>query len=62
MRNALYLVGMAKVSILKKREHRKISFERRAYESVDDMSLPQVISQKSTEEKNSGTSVNENKK
>ena len=29
----------------------KISYERRAYESVDDMSLSYVISQKSTENK-----------
>ena len=32
----LYLVSMAKISILKKRrDHRKILYERRAYESVD---------------------------
>ena len=33
----LYLVCMAKIS-WEKRDHRKISYDRRAYESVDDRS------------------------
>ena len=43
---------MAKISILKKEVTiEKISYERRAYESVDDRSPSYVISQKATENK-----------
>ena len=50
----LYLVGMAKILILKKKRW-FFSYERRAYESVDDRSLSYVIFQKPTENKNSDT-------
>ena len=51
----LYLACMAKISILKEVGIiEKISYERRAYESVDDRSPSYVISQKSME-KYSGT-------
>ena len=47
-----YLVCMAKNSILKKELIiEKISYDRRAYESVDDRSHFWVISRKSTENK-----------
>ena len=50
--NPLYLVCMAKISILKKEGIiEKISYGSRAYESVDDRSHSLVISQKSTENK-----------
>ena len=42
----LYLVYMAKVSILKKK-----GYDRRTYESVENKSHSYVISQKSTENK-----------
>ena len=38
---------------LKMRDHEKISYERRAYESVDDRSLPKAITRKFMEN-NSG--------
>ena len=38
MTDPLYIVCMAKISIKKKGIIEKISYERRAYESVDDMS------------------------
>ena len=48
----LYLVCMAKILILKENGIiEKIYYERRAYESVDDRSHSQVVSQKSTENK-----------
>ena len=48
----LYLVCMAKISILKKEGIiEKISYERRTYESVDEKSHSKVISQKSTKNK-----------
>ena len=37
-----------------RRDHGKISYERRVYESVDDMSLSLAISRKFTEKNNSG--------
>ena len=50
MTEPLYLVCMAKISISKKEGIiEKISYDRRAYESVDDRSHSYVISQKSTE-------------
>ena len=56
MTDQLYLVFMAKILILKNEGIiEKISYERRAYESVEDRSHSQVISQKSTRNKNSGT-------
>ena len=52
MTDPLYLACMAKISILKKEGTiEKFSYERQAYESVDDRSHCQVISQKSTETK-----------
>ena len=52
MTDPRYLAYMAKILILKKEGIiEKISYERRAYESVDDMSYSYVISQKSTENK-----------
>ena len=51
----VYLVCMAKNFDLKKRRyHQKISYERRAYESVDDRSLLGYIS-KINRKQNSGT-------
>ena len=47
----LYLVCMAKILTLKKGIIEKISYERHAYESVDDRSHSWFISQKSTENK-----------
>ena len=48
----LYLVCMAKISISKKEGIiEKISYERRAYESVDGRSHSLVMSQKATENK-----------
>ena len=50
--NPLYLVCMAKISILKKEGIiEKFLYERRAYESVDNKSNFKVISQKSTEKR-----------
>ena len=47
-----YLVCMAKISILKKEGIiENISYERRAYDSVDDRSHSYIISRKSTENK-----------
>ena len=49
MPDPLYLEGMYKIFICKKEGIiDKISYERDNYESVDDKSLSQVISQKST--------------
>ena len=48
----LYIVYMAKISILKKKgSSKKNSYERRAYESVDDRSHSWFISQNSMENK-----------
>ena len=52
MTDPRYLAYMAKIFILKKEGIiEKISYERRAYESVDDMSYSYVISQKSSKNK-----------
>ena len=52
----LYLVCMANILISKKEGIiKEISYERRAYESVDDWSHSWVISQKINGKQNSGT-------
>ena len=52
MHDPLYLASMVKFFILKKeRIIEIISYERRAYVSVDDISLSKIISQKSAENK-----------
>ena len=40
-----------------KRDHQKISYKRRAYESVDEKKLSYAMSQKNDEKKNSGGKV-----
>ena len=51
MTDPLYLVYIAKISIKIKGIIEKISYERQSYESVDNRSQSQVISQKSMENK-----------